>query len=34
MRSRAAAYPLLAVLAWGVMFPVLASALTRVDPLT
>ncbi|MFG1896641.1 DMT family transporter [Micromonospora zamorensis] len=33
MRSRAAAYPLLAVLAWGVMFPVLASALTRVDPL-
>jgi len=33
MRSRAAAYPLLAVLSWGVMFPVLASALTRVDPL-
>lgn len=33
MRSRATAYPLLAVLAWGVMFPVLASALTRVDPL-
>ncbi|WCN81130.1 DMT family transporter [Micromonospora sp. LH3U1] len=33
MRSRAAAYPLLAVLGWGVMFPVLASALTRVDPL-
>ncbi|MGC4748793.1 DMT family transporter [Micromonospora sp. DT201] len=33
MRSRAAAYPLLAVLAWGVMFPVLASALTRIDPL-
>ncbi|MEU4470898.1 DMT family transporter [Micromonospora sp. NPDC023888] len=33
MRPRAAAYPLLAVLGWGVMFPVLASALTRVDPL-
>ncbi|MFC0503770.1 DMT family transporter [Micromonospora costi] len=33
MRSRAAAFPLLAVLSWGVMFPVLASALTRVDPL-
>ncbi|GGO12096.1 DMT family transporter [Micromonospora parathelypteridis] len=33
MRSRAAAYPLLAVLGWGVMFPVLASALTRIDPL-
>ncbi|MEV7330815.1 DMT family transporter [Micromonospora sp. NPDC093244] len=33
MRSRAAAYPLLAVVGWGVMFPVLASALTRVDPL-
>ncbi|MDG4784142.1 DMT family transporter [Micromonospora sp. WMMD961] len=33
MRSRASAYPLLAVLGWGVMFPVLASALTRVDPL-
>ncbi|MDG4761701.1 DMT family transporter [Micromonospora sp. WMMD710] len=33
MRSRAAAYPLLAVLGWGVMFPVLASALARVDPL-
>lgn len=33
MRSRTATYPLLAVLGWGVMFPVLASALTRVDPL-
>ncbi|CCH21690.1 DMT family transporter [Micromonospora lupini] len=33
MRSRAATYPLLAVLAWGAMFPILASALTRVDPL-
>ncbi|WBB66156.1 DMT family transporter [Micromonospora sp. WMMD812] len=33
MRSRAAAFPLLAVLSWGVMFPVLASALKRVDPL-
>ncbi|MET8305996.1 MULTISPECIES: DMT family transporter [unclassified Micromonospora] len=33
MRPRSAAYPLLAVLSWGVMFPVLASALTRVDPL-
>ncbi|SIN23989.1 DMT family transporter [Micromonospora cremea] len=33
MRSRAAAYPLLAVLSWGVMFPILASALTRVDAL-
>ncbi|MEV4659114.1 DMT family transporter [Micromonospora sp. NPDC049301] len=33
MRSRAASYPLLAVLSWGVMFPILASALTRVDPL-
>ncbi|MET8349727.1 MULTISPECIES: DMT family transporter [unclassified Micromonospora] len=33
MRSRAAAYPLLAVLSWGVMFPILASALTWVDPL-
>ncbi|MEV1330278.1 DMT family transporter [Micromonospora costi] len=33
MRSRAAAFPLLAVLSWGVMFPILASALTRVDPL-
>ncbi|MEV4390370.1 EamA family transporter, partial [Micromonospora sp. NPDC049580] len=33
MRSRAAAYPLLAVLAWGAMFPILASALSRVDPL-
>jgi drug/metabolite transporter (DMT)-like permease len=33
MRSRAVAYPLLAVLGWGVMFPVLASALNRVDPL-
>ncbi|SCE90227.1 Permease of the drug/metabolite transporter (DMT) superfamily [Micromonospora coriariae] len=33
MRSRAAAYPLLAVLSWGAMFPILASALTWVDPL-
>ncbi|MBQ0906470.1 DMT family transporter [Micromonospora sp. U21] len=33
MRSRAAAYPLLAVLSWGAMFPILASALTRVDAL-
>ena len=33
MRSRAAVYPLLAVLGWGVMFPILASALARVDPL-
>ncbi|MEU5913492.1 DMT family transporter [Micromonospora sp. NPDC047527] len=33
MRSRAAAYPLLAVLSWGAMFPILATALTRVDPL-
>lgn len=33
MRSRAAAYPLIAVLAWGAMFPILASALSRVDPL-
>ncbi|MBM0234206.1 DMT family transporter [Micromonospora sp. STR1_7] len=33
MRSRTAAYPLLAVVGWGVMFPILASALTRVDPL-
>ncbi|WP_422737167.1 DMT family transporter [Micromonospora sp. WMMD729] len=33
MRSRAAAYPLLAALAWGAMFPILATALTRVDPL-
>ncbi|MEK8109131.1 DMT family transporter [Micromonospora sp. M12] len=33
MRSRTATYPLLAVLGWGVMFPVLASALNRVDPL-
>jgi drug/metabolite transporter (DMT)-like permease len=33
MRSRAAAFPLLAALSWGVMFPILASALTRVDPL-
>ncbi|WP_051724047.1 DMT family transporter [Micromonospora chokoriensis] len=33
MRSRAAAYPLLAVLGWGAMFPILASALNRVDPL-
>ncbi|PWU49214.1 EamA family transporter [Micromonospora sp. S4605] len=33
MRSRAAAFPLLAVLSWGVMFPVLASALVRVDAL-
>ncbi|MET8257524.1 DMT family transporter [Micromonospora sp. NPDC005205] len=33
MRSRATAYPLVAVLGWGVMFPILASALHRVDPL-
>lgn len=33
MRSRAIAYPLVAVLGWGVMFPILASALDRVDPL-
>ncbi|MET8527263.1 DMT family transporter [Micromonospora sp. NPDC005172] len=33
MRSRAAAYPLLAALAWGAMFPILATALTTVDPL-
>ncbi|MGV9216069.1 EamA family transporter [Micromonospora sp. RB23] len=33
MRSRAAAYPLLAALAWGAMFPILATALVRVDPL-
>jgi drug/metabolite transporter (DMT)-like permease len=33
MRSRHVAFPLLAVLSWGVMFPVLASALTRVDAL-
>ncbi|MEU7927203.1 DMT family transporter [Micromonospora sp. NPDC049801] len=33
MRSRAAAYPLLAALAWGAMFPILATALARVDPL-
>ncbi|MEU1585832.1 DMT family transporter [Micromonospora sp. NPDC005710] len=33
MRSRATAYPLVAVLGWGVMFPILASALNRVDPL-
>lgn len=33
MRSRHAAFPLFAVLSWGVMFPVLASALTRVDAL-
>ncbi|MBM0278760.1 DMT family transporter [Micromonospora tarensis] len=33
MRSRAAAYPLLAALGWGVMFPILASALTWIDPL-
>ncbi|MEU1966636.1 DMT family transporter [Micromonospora sediminicola] len=33
MRSRSAALPLFAVLSWGVMFPVLASALTRVDAL-
>ncbi|MFG2055486.1 DMT family transporter [Micromonospora sp. NPDC048930] len=31
MRPRHAAFPLFAVLSWGVMFPVLASALTRVD---
>ncbi|MGR6322431.1 DMT family transporter [Micromonospora soli] len=33
MRSRHAAFPLFAVLSWGIMFPVLASALTRVDAL-
>ncbi|MCW3813008.1 DMT family transporter [Micromonospora sp. DR5-3] len=33
MRSRHAAFPLFAVLSWGVMFPVLANALTRVDAL-
>ncbi|MBM0206265.1 DMT family transporter [Micromonospora sp. NPDC051227] len=33
MRSRATAFPLVAVLGWGVMFPILASALDRVDPL-
>ncbi|OKI52913.1 DMT family transporter [Micromonospora sp. CB01531] len=33
MRSRHAAFPLFAVLSWGVMFPVLASALTRMDAL-
>ncbi|MCZ7435093.1 DMT family transporter [Micromonospora sp. WMMC241] len=33
MRTRNAAFPLFAVLSWGVMFPVLASALTRVDAL-
>ncbi|MFC4016861.1 DMT family transporter [Micromonospora sp. GCM10011542] len=33
MRSRTAAYPLLAVLSWGMMFPILATALARVDPL-
>ncbi|GAB3367585.1 hypothetical protein GCM10027452_29340 [Micromonospora halotolerans] len=33
MRSRSAAFPLFAVVSWGVMFPVLASALTRVDAL-
>lgn len=33
MRSRHTALPLFAVLSWGVMFPVLASALTRVDAL-
>ncbi|MBQ1018163.1 DMT family transporter [Micromonospora sp. D93] len=33
MRSRATAYPLVAVLGWGLMFPILASALDRVDPL-
>lgn len=33
MRSRHIAFPLVAVLSWGLMFPVLASALTRVDAL-
>ncbi|SCG75293.1 DMT family transporter [Micromonospora humi] len=33
MRTRNTAFPLFAVLGWGVMFPVLASALTRVDAL-
>ncbi|GGS08496.1 transporter [Micromonospora fulviviridis] len=33
MRFRHAAFPLFAVVSWGVMFPVLASALTRVDAL-
>ncbi|MEU9738049.1 DMT family transporter [Micromonospora chersina] len=33
MRSRSAFFPLFAALSWGVMFPVLASALTRVDAL-
>ncbi|MEH0842601.1 EamA family transporter [Micromonospora sp. CPCC 205711] len=33
MRTRHIAFPLVAVLSWGVMFPVLASALTRVDAL-
>ncbi|MCW3839240.1 DMT family transporter [Micromonospora yasonensis] len=33
MRPRHAAFPLFAVLSWGVMFPVLASALARVDAL-
>ncbi|MET8833351.1 DMT family transporter [Micromonospora sp. NPDC004540] len=33
MRFRNAAFPLFAVVGWGVMFPVLASALTRVDAL-
>lgn len=33
MRTRHAALPLFAVLSWGIMFPVLASALTRVDAL-
>ncbi|MGX1616134.1 DMT family transporter [Micromonospora chalcea] len=33
MRFRSATFPIFAVLSWGVMFPVLASALTRVDAL-
>lgn len=33
MRFRHATFPLFAVVSWGVMFPVLASALTRVDAL-
>ncbi|MEE3918722.1 DMT family transporter [Micromonospora sp. BRA006-A] len=33
MRSRHATLPIFAVVSWGVMFPVLASALTRVDAL-
>ncbi|RBJ03151.1 EamA family transporter [Micromonospora provocatoris] len=33
MRSRHATLPIFAAVSWGVMFPVLASALTRVDAL-